>query len=203
MTGSKALQMNELLDKLEGKINAEAIGDIIKKTYDIDLSRIPLLPGMIMEDQEPAAAKNNRTDALHLIWEQGGRPGNGPAIRGLINECFGVNLDAISTLDGKGISLFSKGQWIIRDHEDWIELHTGEGDRDVSIYATPRWRELHGDDGLPAALAEALIQLGYTPDPDRNRFNYSRTDGTAVPDAFKGATIAAIMNHLILQMPST
>lgn len=203
MTDSKALHMDQLLDKLEGKLNAEAIADIVQKAYAIDLSQIPPLHGVILDDQESAAAKHNGADSLRHAWEQGGAPGEGQAIRGLINEWFGVNLDAISALDGKGISLFSKGQWIIRSHNDWIELRTGEGDRDVSITATPRWRELHGDDGLPPALAEALIQLGYRPGLDVNHYSYAQTDGTAVPDAFKGATIAAIMKHLILQLPST
>jgi hypothetical protein len=202
VTGSKALQMNELLDKLEGNLNAEAIGIIIKNTYGIDLGRITLLPGIMLEDQEPAPSKTNEPDALRRIWEQGGRPKDGPAIRELVNKCFGVNLDAISALDGKGISLFSKGQWILKGNKDWIELHTGEGDRTVTINAASGWRELHGDDALPAELAEALIQLGYTPNSDGNRFNHVSTDGSAVPDAFKGATIAAIMNHLILQLPS-
>ncbi len=202
MTDSKALQMNELLDKLEGNLNAGAIGIIIKNTYGIDLGRITLLPGIMLEDQEPAPSKTNEPDALRRVWEQSGRPKDGPAIRVMINEFFGVNLDAISALDGKGISLFSKGQWILKSNKDWIELHTGEGDRDVTINATSRWSELHGDGSLPAALAEALIQLGYTPDSDGNRFNHVSSDGSAVPDAFKGATIAAIMNHLFLQLPS-
>ncbi|MHA7965117.1 hypothetical protein ACX93W_13320 [Paenibacillus sp. CAU 1782] len=203
MTGSKARHMDQLLDKLGDGLNAETIADSVKEAYGIDLRQVSLLPEVLPAEAAATAAENNGVEALRHAWEQGGAPAEGQAIRGMINKWFGVNLDAISALDGKGISLFSKGQWIVRSPDDWIELHTGEGDRDVSIAATPRWRELHGDAGLPPALAEALVQLGYRAGPDGNQFSYARHDGTAVPDAFKGATIAAIMNGLILQLPST
>ena len=60
----------------------------------------------------------------------------GVDIRGMINQIFGINLNGVSSLEGAGISLYSKGQWVLQSDKDLFVVYTGSGDLDVKVFPT-------------------------------------------------------------------
>lgn len=181
-------QMDMLLERRIAPVGSADIVDIVRQVFNIDLQAIPALSGAL----DGAAALDARLEQLD------GRTA-GAEIRQAINEIYGVNLDALSGLDGKRISLYSKGQWILRRDEDLFVVHTGTGDADVAISAASHYRRLTGSERLPAELTEALAKLGYRCSEDGDSCSFESPAGEAVPDSFKGATIMAVL-HVISRM---
>lgn len=197
MSETKAMFMDRLLTESGGRHYHEAIEEAVKTAYGIDLSQVPTLAGADAGNRGRPQEPENASAALRKAGEKGLLKMDGPSARVFINQLCGVNLDAISALEGAGIALFSKGQWILQNKDDFIEVRTSEGDREVIISATEEFTQKNGNADLPLALREALLKLGYQAAPDGSgSFLFASSDGKAVPDAFKGATISAIMGFL-------
>ncbi|HWO55467.1 MAG TPA: hypothetical protein VNM49_13905 [Paenibacillus cookii] len=200
---SKAELMDAYLLSFDQDLTGQIIHEVVLRVFGLDLDHALVLPEA---EREIRAAAERRLggmqagsspipprDVIDLQLAECGRRLAGPEVRRLLNQLFGVNLDAISALDKARISLFSKGQWIVRQDRDLFVVYTGEGDIDVSVYPTAYFRERTGQDELPEDLGQALADLGYSPVAEGQRYYYVHPDGQAVPDAFKGQTMGAIM----------
>lgn len=200
---NKAGLMDAYLQSFDQDLTGDVIHEVVQQLFGLDLDHALLLPEAEREISAAAERQSagTQTDGCTPLPREiidskladCGRRLAGPEIRRLLNQLFGVNLDAISALDKAKISLFSKGQWIVRKDQDLFVVYTGEGDVDVSVYPTAYFREQTGMNGLPEDLQQALTDLGYHPDMERKSYYYANPDGQAVPDAFKGQTMGAIM----------
>ncbi|MHC8517357.1 hypothetical protein [Sporosarcina sp. ITBMC105] len=118
----------------------------------------------------------------------------GQEIRLLINDIFGINLDAIDSLEKTQISLYSKGQWIVQQASDLYVVHTGIGDIDAWVLPTDYYIEQTGLKELPEQLQHNLSLIGYEYNSDIQGMYYCNPTGEAVEDAFKGRTMRAILS---------
>lgn len=199
---SKAEQMDAYLQSFEGELTADAVHAVVQTVFEIDLDHVSLLTEGEKEalaaaeadtvSDAPDSSIHPRTIIDSQLAAYGGHR-TGPEIRSMLNRLFGVNLDAISTLEKARISLYSKGQWIVQHDHDLFVVFTGEGDVDVKVYPTGLYKEQAGKSGLPEDLQQALRSLGYRPDTEQDGYYYADPHGQAVADAFKGQTMGAIM----------
>ncbi|SEM75558.1 hypothetical protein SAMN04489762_0948 [Terribacillus saccharophilus] len=178
--------MDEYFDSHQGKITSYEICSIVRTVFDLDLVTKPILGEM-------SSSENKARMAIDSSLAQYEKDVSGAEIRKLINQIFGINLDAVSSLDGSRISLFSKDQWINRQDRDLFVVHTGPGDVDVMIYPTDYFIERTGLKELPEDLKQALINLEFYYDNEVGHYYYADAHKNAVPDAFKGQTIGAIL----------
>lgn len=178
---TRAERMDLRIDSCAAGMSTIDMIAIVRDIYGIDLSAVPTSAGQLATH-----------DAIEAYLAGRNYKTTGPEVRVMINETFGINLDALSALEGGRISLFSKGQWILRQESDLFIVDTGTGDVDVTISPTSCFTETTGERALPSELANALIGLGYSYDADKGSCYYCNPSGEAVPDAFKGRTIAAI-----------
>lgn len=180
------IEMDRLMEGCTPPMGSTDIVNCVKQAFDIDLMKIPVLSG-----------DSNGAEALEGWLERRGGRATGAEARQAVNEIFGVNLDALSALEGKRISLFSKGQWILRRQEDLFAVHTGTGDADVTITSTSHYRRLAGSDRLPDGLLDALQELGFRSDETAaGSCTYASPIGEAVEDAFKGRTIKTVLDAI-------
>lgn len=180
---SKAEMMDQYLKSCGKNVGYTEVQHIVHSLFGIDL-----------ETKKVISNKSARA-ALEFYIHQSEQV-SGADIRRTINELFGINLDAISSLEKARISLFSKGQWVIQKENDLFVVHTGLEDVDVKIYSTPYFIEKTGVSGVPEGLQQVLIGLGYSYDNENNYCYYTNPTGEAVPDAFKGQTMGAIMKTI-------
>lgn len=187
----KAVQMDHYLN---GKrITASGIGEIVKSLFGFDLEHTPVLPNVAKS--LPNAAETS-LKAFDFCLEQCSEELTGANIRKMINRLFGINLDAISALEGAGISLFSKECWVLQQENDLFVIQTGTGDLDVKVSATAYFTEQTGIEGLPEELQQSLTGIGYACDEQAGTLYFSNPAGEAVPDAFKGQTIKTIIETI-------
>ncbi|MUT66469.1 hypothetical protein [Paenibacillus sp. NEAU-GSW1] len=172
---TKAEQMDRLMSGYDTKISSTQLLALINESYHVELE----LP---------------QADIDHWLEGYGDSVVTGACARAMINERFSINLDALSALEGKRISLFSKNRWMLRHEHDWFAVHTGEGDVDVRIRPTPYYEEHTGSTALPERLSETLVHMGYG--CDHQGCYYANPEGQAVPDAFKGKTMMAVMQAI-------
>ncbi|NRD77289.1 hypothetical protein HPT25_07230 [Bacillus sp. BRMEA1] len=181
----KAELMDRYVDSFEGKISSFEIIKFVKSIFQFDLDSTPIIDGHLGE-----TAVNGLLDSHLAKYE---KDINGAVIRQLINQTVGINLDAISALEGSRISLFSKEQWVIRHEQDLFVVYTGEGDVDAKVFPTPYFMEQTGLNGLPEELQQLLTDIGYKYDETVGSCYYSNPTGEAVPDSFKGQTMGSIL----------
>ncbi|MBO7746810.1 hypothetical protein I8J29_21575 [Paenibacillus sp. MWE-103] len=178
---TKADTMDKRLAALDA-VTGAAVFAIVEELYGLDLASATASPD--------APRLGEAIDAC--LADNAGRPA-GSALRAAINAACGVNLDALSALEGKRISLYSKGRWMLRADDDLFVVQTGDGDADVAIYPTGRYADIAGTRALPPELTEALVRLGYAVNGPAG-CSYADPAGEAVPDAFKGRTMAALLD---------
>ncbi|WP_249308502.1 hypothetical protein [Lederbergia citrea] len=181
---SKVEVMDKYLDSLEKKIDASEIYRVVNQVFGIDLDSVSIL--------SPEKTKSSRVVIGSCLNHYGNKI-TGKEIRKIINQTFGINLDGISSLEKAKISLFSKGQWIIRNEKDLFVVHTGSGDIDVKVFPTKYFTEQTGLEELPKDLQQSLTRIGYHYEEKIGSFYFKNPSGQAVPDAFKGQTIGAIV----------
>jgi len=177
-TMTKAEAMDKLMDACD-KAGSNDVLDAIRQAFQLDLESVQGLPARPRE-------------ALDAYLNSAGGITTGASIRALINEAFGINLDALSALAGGKISIFSKNQWMLQDEEDLFAVLTGIGDIDVRIVPTDYYARQTGSAELPADLVRALSLLGYSHEASIGGCYYADPDGKPVADAFKGQTMNAI-----------
>lgn len=179
--------MDKYFDSNQGTITSSEICSMVSSIFSVDLETKSILA------EEISSSKNQAKMAIDAGLAKYGKNISGAEVRELINQIFGINLDAVSALDGSRISLFSKNQWILRHAQDLFVVHSGQGDVDVMIYPTDYFTEVTNLNDLPEDLQQSLIELGYSLDKKVGRYYYSDPYEKAIPDTFKGQTIGAIL----------
>ena len=188
MMGIKKIDvMDEYIDA-QNVITSLEVCSIVKSVFGFDLETKPVLSKEIVESGEFSSIA-----AIELGLSKLGESKSGSEIRKLINELFGINLDAISSLFGSRISLFSKEQWVVQQERDLFVVHTGLADVDVKIFPTSYFTKQTGQTTLPEELQQALTSLGFYYDETIGSFYYSNPTGEAIQDSFKGQTIGAVL----------
>lgn len=221
--------MDSYLDFRGNKVNSKEIRHIVKQVYDINLDRVSELgagkqvstyPKEItdgvkqeladesIEDLDRYIQSLTKVEVMDLYLDHYGKRINGPEIRRVVNQIFGVNLDGISSLEGSGVSLFSKDQWISQYDKDLFVVHTGLTDVDVWVYPTEYFTEQTGLTKLPAGLQNGLKALGFEYSEEKDALYYANPTGESVPDQFKGHTLGTIIgfiksNHADLVKPNS
>lgn len=186
--------MDKYLDSCQGEITSSEICSIVQSIFGFDLETKPVLSKE--GDQDSPPTETTAKLAIDLGIEPYGKNISGSEIRKIINEIFSINLDAISSLDGSRISLYSKEQWVTQQEHDLFVVHTGVGDIDVKIFPTAYFTEKTGLTELPEELKQSLTSLGYYYNDKIGSFYYSNPSGEATPDSFKGQTIGAILKFI-------
>lgn len=190
---SKIAIMDKYLDSNGEKISSSLICEAVESIFHINLDKAPvLIEGEIQEGLSSTGGGLTSREAIDSCLNQFGENITGADIRGIINGIFGINLDGIVHLEGARISLYSKNQWIVHQEKDLFVVHTGTGDIDAKVYPTTYFMEQTGIEELPTDLQHSLIDLGYSYNEEIGSFYYTNPASKAVPDSFKGQTMAAI-----------
>lgn len=194
---TKVEMMDQYLESFGKNIGSKEICNVVNSIFKIDLDGAPLLSNE-QEFEAPTSKENTSIArvAIDTHLNQCGKEISGTEIRKIINQLFGINLDAISSLEGARISLFSKGQWIVQHEKDLFVVETGLGDVDVKIYPTNYFTEQTGLIELPASLQQSLSNLGYYYDEQIGSFYFLNPNGEAVPDSFKGQTMGIVIKEI-------
>jgi hypothetical protein len=182
---TKAKIMDKYFDSFEEKIDHSVVFRFVQSIFHFDL------------DNTPVITEKDRSSVVvdsYLNQEEGKI--TGAKIRSIINQIFGINLDAISALDGARISLYSKDQWVLQHDKDLFVVHTGNDDIDVRIYQTKFFTEQTGLETLPEDLQYSLTSMGFYYNEELRSYYYTNPSGEAVPDAFKGQTMGIILNTI-------
>lgn len=192
----KAEMMDMYLDSYGKKISSSEICHVVDLIFKVNLDEIPIFS----KEKEKAAGISSSVgnalasrEAIDSHLNQCDKEITGAEIRKIINEIFGVNLDAISSLEGARISLYSKGQWIVQHEKDLFVVYTGASDVDVKVFPTNYFTEQTGLVELPTDLQHSLTSIGYYFDEKIDSYYFLNPTGEAVPDDFKGKTIGAIL----------
>ena len=178
----KAQKMDQLL--AEQELSVDAVFQVVHEVFGFDLDKVPLVLPTNHSSREVVAEK---------LIQQDAKP-TGQQIRAFINELFSVNLEALSALEGAGLSLYAKGRWVIEEPTDCFVIYSEIGDRVTRVFTTTYYAHSTGTSSAPVALQETLQSMGYTADTTASSF-YFESD-TAVPDAFKGQTIGAVLQNM-------
>ncbi|MFU8648729.1 hypothetical protein ACNA06_15585 [Lysinibacillus sp. RSDA_15] len=184
----KSEMMDQYLDTYKGKASSTDIWHVVDLIYKINLDETPI----VNKEMVGTSAFSGR-EVIDSFLQQYAGDITGARVRSILNEMFGVNLDAISSLEGARISLYSKDQWIVQHEKDLFVVHTGAGDIDVKVYSTNYFFEQTGLKELPTNLTHELASIGYYFDDTMDSYYFSNPTGEAVSDAFKGKTMGAIL----------
>src|SRR5690606_37918643 len=60
----------------------------------------------------------SKVEVMDKFLQSYGNQIQGPDVRRVINHIFGVNLDGISALEYARLSIYSKGQWVLKSPTD-------------------------------------------------------------------------------------
>ncbi|WML53220.1 hypothetical protein RCG17_00420 [Neobacillus sp. PS3-12] len=182
---TKAEIMDKYFNTFEEKIDHSVVFRFIQSIFHFDL------------DNKPVNTEKDLSSAVidSFLYEEEEKI-TGAKIRSIINQIFGINLDAISALDGAKISLYSKDQWVLQHDKDLFVVHTGNDDIDVRIYPTKYFTEETGLETLPKDLQHSLSKMGFYYDEKTRSYYYRNPSEEAVPDAFKGQTMGTVLNTI-------
>jgi hypothetical protein len=198
---TKIKVMDEHIHSLS-KVGVDDLFQIVQTIFGFNLDNIPILPtvsGSASKTLSTTALTSKITNSRAIIsshLNQNNEGVTGEDIRRIINQVFGINLDAISSLAGARISLFSKGHWVLQHEKDLFVVHTLPLDIEVIIYPTPYFSQVTGINELPNQLIHSLVRLGFSFNESIGSYHYKNPSGDPVPDSFKGQTIRSIL-HVI------
>lgn len=182
----KAERMDEALKTYGTQLTSNELFPLIHEIFGMDLDQVPLL--------QASSQKARHVVDQELTQRQGNLTGKG--IRQFINELFGVNLEALSALEGAGISLYAKRRWVIAEQADCCVVYSGDGDRIARVFITPVYYERTGRLSAPDAMVDAFLKMGYIANSSHSSFYYETEEDAPVPDAFKGQTIGTLLQHM-------
>jgi hypothetical protein len=191
--------MDKYFDSYGKTIRGSEICNVVKSIFRIDLDAITVLSKEAEEhlkaipSTDGTAKQSKAKLVMDSYLDQYEKEITGSDIRRMINQFLGINLDAISSLVGARISLYSKDQWVVQQENDLFAVKTGTGDVDVEIFPTTYFTEQTGLKELPNALQLSLSTIGFCNNEEIGSYYYVSPTGEAVPDAFKGRTIGAIL----------
>ena len=212
---SKVELMDRYLKSVGHKTNGKEIREAVKVVFGADLnyiseknygSKLSVYNVAVMESlrisinvdsnsnecdaQIMAMTKNEIMDRYIEVHEYSL---TGAECRVLINQIFGVNLDGISGLEHSKVSIYSKGQWILQGDSDLLNVSSSLDDVELYVGTTNYYNETTGSDQLPDSLKQKLMSIGFSYNPEQNRFVYRNTTNESVPDAFKGQVIGNVL----------
>ena len=182
----KAERMDEALKTYGTQLTSNELFPLIHEIFGMDLDQVPLL--------QASSQKARHVVDQELTQRQGNLTGKG--IRQFINELFGVNLEALSALEGAGISLYAKRRWVIAEQADCFVVYSGDGDRIARVFITPVYYERTGRLSAPKAMVDAFLKMGYIANSSHSSFYYESAEDAPVPDAFKGQTMGTLLQHM-------
>ncbi|PID20285.1 hypothetical protein CSV61_15500 [Sporosarcina sp. P3] len=192
--------MDRYIDQYRTKVTSSVIYEAIAQAFKFRLERVPVLTKEKIGTFEIPPSTDLETSTnfpsqiiLDLYLAHHHHRVTGDEIRTMINHYFGMNLDGIDGLGKTKISLYSKGQWLVKDANDLFVIHTGTKDIDVKIYGTNYFKERTGLKNIPTELQQSLANLGYRYNPQEGAYYYSNPSGLSVSNAFKGKTIDAVI----------
>jgi hypothetical protein len=188
---TKAEIMDKYFDSFEEKIDLSEIYRFSQSIFHFDLENRLVISNELEKDTGLLPSPGAIFDSF-LNQEE--KKITGAEIRSIINQIFGINLDAISSLEGSRISLYSKDQWVLQHDNDLFVVHTGKDDIDVRIYPTKYFTEQTGLEMLPNDLQHSLSNMGFYYDKKIKSYYYRNPAEDAVSDAFKGQTMGTIMS---------
>ena len=192
---SKSEVMDIYIDSLEEKMSSSKICKIVYEVFGIDLDlALVLNKGVKVLVQNHTSTLSPSRVAIDTYLNQHENVLTGRDIRQMINQLLGINLDGIASLEREKISLYSKGQWIVQNEQALFIVQTSIDDVDVQVLPTEYFSEQTGLEMLPEDLQLSLSNLGFRYDDKIQGFNFVNANGLAVPDAFKGKTIGAIID---------
>jgi hypothetical protein len=183
--------MDKYIDSFRKKISSSVICRVMNSIFGFDLDSIPVLSKVaesFVTSEKPLARV-----VIDSYLEEYGKGITGAEIRGMINQIFGINLDAITALEGARISIYSKNQWVIQHEHDLFVVQTGTGDIDVKVFPTKYFTEQTGLKEVPNDLHHSLTRMGFSYHEKIGSYYFLNPTGEAIPDAFKGQTIGAII----------
>ena len=207
---SKVEVMDRYLDRNRKKKKPEDIRAIVHGVYGIDLESVSELGAGKQTDtyddvvlqkvrerlggvSDEEIMKLTKIEVMEFYWKAFDGKMDGTDMRIMVNAIFGINLDGISSLEGSGVALFSKNQWISKYEKDLFVVHTGIDDVDVWVYPTDYFKQQTGLEKNPRALELALTGLGFSYNEEVNTYYYANPAGVSVPDNFKGQTLGTII----------
>ncbi len=183
----------EIMDRYfqqDNNLSAEKIIHFVRNIFGIDLDKAYVLNSAILEAIQQPSPKV----AIDFTIETQKKSLSGEEIRLMLNTIFGVNLNGIASLEGKRISLHSKGQWIVRGENDLLIVYTGKNDLDVKVEVSDYFKEKTDLNEMPQNLKQTLEEIGFT---YQETFCYYATpDKKPVPDSFKGRTLGLLMKFI-------
>ena len=193
---NKVELMDKYLETYTKEITSTEICYTVDSIFKFNLDETPILASTKEEIRNVALLGDNPThrEVIDLYIKQYKGELTGKAIRQIINEIFGVNLEAISSLETSRISLYSKGKWVVQSDNDLFVVYTGPGDVDVKVFPTNYFTERTGLTELPVDLQLSLTSLGYYFDETLESYYFKNPTGKAISDAFKGKTMGAILD---------
>ncbi|MEC3884237.1 hypothetical protein VKA52_10910 [Halobacillus sp. HZG1] len=211
---SKVEAMDLYLDRNNKKVRPSEIRAIVDGVFGIDLEAVSEL-GVgkqtstysddvlqrvreALEEQvsDEAIIDMAKVEVMDLYWETYNGRMTGEEMRTMINAIFGINLSGISGLEGTGVALFSKNQWISRYEHDLFVVHTGADDVDVWIYPTDYYKNQTGMEEIPQELETSLTALGFGYSEEKDALYYANPKGESVPDNFKGKTMGTVIGFI-------
>lgn len=193
---TKAEIMDKFFDSFEEKINSSEICRFVKSIFNFDLDSKTVLSKELkkaVSSKEGEAIVPFSRTVIDSYLDQVEKKVTGAEIRRIINQIFEINLEAISSLEGARISLYSKNQWVVQHDKDLFVVHTGTDDVDVKIYPTKYFTKQTGLEVIPIELQYSLTNIGFSYYEKIYSYYYANPSGEAVTDAFKGQTMGAIM----------
>lgn len=181
----------EMMDKYlsSSEISTSEICTIVNKIFGIDLDDVSILHNKHTESANTIDARAT----IDIYIDQDEKKMTGEEIRNMLNQIFGINLNAIAALEQERISLYSKGQWVVKNDKDLFIVYTGIEDIDVKVLPTKYFTEQTGLEVLPSELQRILSSIGFYYDKEIQSYYFANPTGKAVTDDFKAQTIGAIV----------
>jgi len=191
-TMTKIEQMDFLVSN-ENSITPSFIQKLVADIFKIDLLVVSKRDEEYKKEQSNHAPEVSKYEKLSQELDRMNSSISGPSTRKLINEVFGINLDGIASLELARISIYSKGQWVIRNEKDLFIVSTDFGDIEINVTPAPYFIKQQDSSLVPTSVYDLLSQLGYTYNEDKTSLVFKTSNHTAVPDSFKGQTMGALL----------
>jgi hypothetical protein len=208
---SKVERLDQRLAELSPKNIGEQVRKLVIEIYGIDLQvvsdknvgkqaryRETLVTELLMANSRYSREAVHTLSKVEFLIEYLNSTGerSPERIRELINDIFGINLYGISSLEGKGLALYSKGQWLVKGEQDLFILHTSASDEEVWIYPTEYFQHRRDDQLWPESFKHRLETLGFVFDDERKAYSYREPTGASIPNDFKVTSTQSVLEEI-------
>jgi hypothetical protein len=217
-----AMPLKEVMDKYfqgSGKrLTGPEVREAVERIYRIDVNyvskmnygsslftygreimepvRISLGLPIHSHERDNEIMRMSKNEVLDRVLKSSGFQMTGWEVRRIINHIYGINLDGISALENSGISIFSKGQWIIRSSRDLFVIASSPDDVEIYVFTAPFYRKYYGQRGIPKTLAQDLEKLEFVYDKTHGHYKWFNPTGESAPDVFKTEAISSLLKEI-------